>query len=341
MANKILSLSEEDAEVLRKIIRDIKQHPRPQSRYREEREIGQSPEVYVARTPAGGIAAITEAPGTGTGDFDHAGYAECNVYKVVSDGVLRELRQVDGLTRIVHNLSNDAVPGNSYVVIEKDKFGTWWVELVADNLVVGDTTPPECPETTFKETDLRCETMTGTGTSQQGSLNLYRRDVIINVDGGCLTKSYGPWEFIRAVACCDPECEQEESQERFYWCINDGAEPGTIATDCCVELIPATLTGTITNKTGTCTCLPSSISLVTDMAGGWVWNNPEASCTGSLDLVLDCPGGGPTWRMVSGGLMINPTNANVGATCDPLNIVFDCTVVGGQCAGAFRITITA
>lgn len=304
MASKVLSLSEEDAEILRRIIREIKQNPRPQSRYREEREIGQSPEVYVARTPPGGIPAIFDYPGTAA---DIPGSAECDVYRAtVVDGV-RRLFEVTGLTRIVHSLSYTAVPGNIYVKIERDKFGVWWVSSTPAQLDPGpdtppdpsdptgtgtgtgtgpifgcdftaeelesiagpglgvdftedcprlqvETTPPNCLAVVVYETDLRCETATGTGTSQEGSLNLYRRKVTINVEGGCLTKTNGEWEFIRAVACCDPSCEQEASQERFWWCINSGESGGEVTPgeDCASapEVDLTTEYGPFTSTTG-------------------------------------------------------------------------------------------
>lgn len=130
MADKILSLSQEDAEALRKLIRDARQNPRPPARYRETQELGQSPDIYIARTPVGGIAASTEEPGTGTGSGSGTSgqgmlsYADCDVYRKVELYGYSELVPT-GIVRRVFNISTTAVPGDEWIIIERDKFGTW------------------------------------------------------------------------------------------------------------------------------------------------------------------------------------------------------------------------
>lgn len=326
MANKILSLSEEDAEVLRRFIRELKQNPRPQSRYREEREIGQSPDVYVALTPTEGIPAVTDA--TGTGIYDVANSAECNVYRLVRDTNGQQLRQIDGLTRIIHSLSADDVPGDMYVLVERDKFGSWWISGTASNsATTPPTTPPTCLEVVVQETDLRCETTTGTGTvALGGSLNLYRRDVKINIESGCPIVSYGAWTFIRAVACCDPSCEQEESQESLWWCINDNEEEGDTAPtpgeDCAtapeldlgIDYGPYTRVGGVvphlwfkfpTGLAGTHKIVMTVTALDNDGAGGVLRVWPGNNCAGlgmgnstTIDIVGDeCVHGTPATEL--------------------------------------------
>ncbi len=293
MTVKIIALTEQDAKVLREFLA-AQRRKKPAIRYAREPDEPPAPETYVALTPAGGIPAITLGVGTGTGSGpDQVAYADCDIYRVVR---LRSFKQLHamGITRPVHSLSHEAVPGGIYVLITRDKGGTWWVsgtpadlshevdpgtgtgtgtgvdpdcefteaeleELAGPGLGVDftedcptlkvQTTPPECLDLTIDETDLRCERETGTGTAATGgSLNLYRRRVTINNAGGCLTKTAGEWEFIRAVACCDPECEQEESQEKFYWCINDGeaaVDPAPPPGDSCAAAADLTEVGTV------------------------------------------------------------------------------------------------
>lgn len=89
------------------------------------------PEVYVAKTPAGGIPA---ASGT------RPGYADCDVYRMMLlhetltgtgtgtsfDDFGYNLEAVYGFSQRVHNLSTTAVAGASYVLIEREKFGFWF-----------------------------------------------------------------------------------------------------------------------------------------------------------------------------------------------------------------------
>lgn len=83
-----------------------------------------TPEVYVALTPAGGIPALV--PGTGTGGSDIGatpGTADCYIYR--NDLTTGQLTY-SGFTKPVYNLSGTAVPGNAFVIAERDKWGTWF-----------------------------------------------------------------------------------------------------------------------------------------------------------------------------------------------------------------------
>ena len=84
----------------------------------------QAPEVYIAKTPEGGIPAME--PGTG-GDPDAPGSADCTVYRVVNE----ELIAVDGLTRKIYNLSENDIEGNIYITVSRDKFGIWTPAVAA------------------------------------------------------------------------------------------------------------------------------------------------------------------------------------------------------------------
>jgi hypothetical protein len=101
-----------------------------------------APEVYVARTPALGIAALSEISddetgaggiGTGTGTSAEAqsrpGYADCDIYRLTDlHTVTPYLTAVTSLNRRVYNLYAEAIDGNAWVTIKRDKFGQWWVD---------------------------------------------------------------------------------------------------------------------------------------------------------------------------------------------------------------------
>lgn len=95
-------------------------------------------ETYVARTPDGGITAldpgIASVLGTGTTPDaygpDIPGSADCTVYQLAVVGgdagpaVLQVL--ADEYLVTVYNLGA-AVPGDTWVLVTRDRFGTWWV----------------------------------------------------------------------------------------------------------------------------------------------------------------------------------------------------------------------
>lgn len=68
---------------------------------------------YVAKTPGGGIAAMS---GTTPGS------ASCEIYKVVSGSLVDQ-----SLSQTVYNLNNIAIPGNAFITIHQDAYGNWWV----------------------------------------------------------------------------------------------------------------------------------------------------------------------------------------------------------------------
>lgn len=101
----------------------------------------QAPEVYIARTPAGGIPALSEGSDTGTGGVslhdDAPGYADCDIYCIsdLSDPPL--MAKVEGLSKRVYNLSTVDVDEFRWIQIHRDKFGRW---LIATGGGVQDVT---------------------------------------------------------------------------------------------------------------------------------------------------------------------------------------------------------
>ena len=122
---------------------------------------------------------------------------------------------------------------------------------------------------------------------------------------------------------------------------------GTISTSCCPGvLLPATLTGTFSAKTGGATAFPTSVAFVYG-GGGWVAQFPGPLCgLSNPDLGLQCvnSGGGVYgWRLSSGAGVLAPfpQPAPTAAVCSPFLLVFDCTLTGGGCSpGSYRVTFT-
>jgi hypothetical protein len=81
------------------------------------------PDIYIAHAITG-VPALTGTAGTGTGTGygDIPGAATLGLFKLGGDGQLHPLHY----TRKVYNLSTTAIPAG-WVVIERDKWGTWLV----------------------------------------------------------------------------------------------------------------------------------------------------------------------------------------------------------------------
>lgn len=105
-----------------------------------EDTVSDASDCLMAFTPADGIPAMipgTEfVPGTGSaeGEYNTPGFADCDAYQVLiganPDWVALktpELRQLGApLVLRVYNMTEDPVPGGSWVLTVKDRGGRWW-----------------------------------------------------------------------------------------------------------------------------------------------------------------------------------------------------------------------
>ena len=114
---KIIALSEEDARKLRALVRDaLNEELNTTGRPGARAELHQAPDLYVAKTPAGGIAGMVGAT---------PGVAVCDIYRIYVSGVTPALVQVGELDKRVHNIDVRAVYGDEYIKAVRDKFGFW------------------------------------------------------------------------------------------------------------------------------------------------------------------------------------------------------------------------
>ena len=107
---------------------------------------------------------------------------------------------------------------------------------------------------------------------------------------------------------------------------------------CCDEIgVPSTLTATISNKTGDCSCLPATVTLTWN--GVSQWAGAYAGC-GGCALALECIDG--VWQLASASCTFVTSPASV--SCFPLELVFNANNGGGgytNCTGTYTVTITA
>lgn len=142
MAEELYGLTQSDRDVVKAIVREVLWEKGNLFRtHHDTAEQYLTPEVYVAKAPAGGIPKLIGAwddidQGTGTGTnplfFDQPGFAQnVQCYRAVlqtnSKGSYYDLQPISGLVKTVLNLSRTAVPGDSWILIERDKFGDWYV----------------------------------------------------------------------------------------------------------------------------------------------------------------------------------------------------------------------
>ena len=97
--------------------------------------LAQSPEVYLAKVPPGGIPALSQGGTTGTGTDqpldDTPGSSECEIYQLMTmdSDTAPTFGRVGELTYRVYNLSPTAINASDtpWVTVHKDKFGEWFV----------------------------------------------------------------------------------------------------------------------------------------------------------------------------------------------------------------------
>lgn len=108
-------LTENDAKILRELISREKQKiPNHKKQYGLEEDIT-APEVYIAKTPPEGIAGVNDGVGTASDS------AECAVYQLLDDLTIEDT----GLVQDVYNLSSSNILGDVWVLISRDKYGSW------------------------------------------------------------------------------------------------------------------------------------------------------------------------------------------------------------------------
>jgi hypothetical protein len=123
-------LDEAGLSILQEVVQDYLQRKgkTPPARQKPTPELGFAPEIYLAKTPSTGILAIHPGLLIGTGTdpqipLDDTPFSgQCQVYRLVN-GVVHI---VPGLTRLVYNMSNADLAGNQWVLIIRDKFGSWF-----------------------------------------------------------------------------------------------------------------------------------------------------------------------------------------------------------------------
>ena len=124
---------EGDQRILKELVRQIRTgRINPQAQNVPPTDDPQSPEIYIALPPLAGIPALSKL-GTGEafGEGDTPGSADCDIYKIKSDGTIE---RVGSATQKVYNLSGLLIE-TDWIIIERTKFGFWIATPVTSLLI--------------------------------------------------------------------------------------------------------------------------------------------------------------------------------------------------------------
>lgn len=122
-------LSSDDVAVLRELI-EWRKRTKEETKRLPIEPLPQYPEVHLALTPAGGVPALSEGPDAGTafGAGDVPGVASCTIYKLTKPtSSAASAVLVAGKTKTVYNMLDLAIAGSTWILIARDKYGSWFI----------------------------------------------------------------------------------------------------------------------------------------------------------------------------------------------------------------------
>jgi hypothetical protein len=117
--DKLFALSEQDRDELKWLLHRLRNRPYNSinrgiaNSIEDEEAFG--PEIYIAKTPGGGIPAF---------DGTNISAADCEIYRTVDLNTPTTLEDA-GFTKTVYNLSSASIPANTFIQVMRDKFGRW------------------------------------------------------------------------------------------------------------------------------------------------------------------------------------------------------------------------
>lgn len=110
---------------------------------------------------------------------------------------------------------------------------------------------------------------------------------------------------------------------------------GTVTVGCCGNALSKALVGTISNKTGACSCLPDAVTLIWN-AGTSAWEANITTCSSDMTLAFSCGGADcSAFSLDVNGSAGGPDSC----TCSPLSLTFANRSGGSSCTGNFDLQI--
>jgi hypothetical protein len=327
----------------------------------EAGDLHQASDIFVALTPEGGI------PATTGGDV---GWAECEVYYLHDDDTTAELEATGQVLR-VYNLAETEVAADTYVLVLKTKFGSWFVVSsvggveLPDNCVLSKLKNTDCVRATVTPGDVsvimtrnedgRWESLTdlnygyGVGPLEFWFEPLYGPIPHLTLDGlellYCADSCWSGGELTGHLTNSGtglPECAGASFQVclECYTCT-----PPPVDSACCPSLMPALLNAmfsvpveTFSDPTGNCEgCFapPVNVTLTwSDVTGDWRYTGPLCLAGGGdSEIRMYCDPGNFKLEGLSGCTFLPATQAGPSglATCDPVDLDFVVDITNPTC----------
>lgn len=128
MAEPLFGLTAQDHEILRHLIQWYRtQSPILNTRNRpqiERERNSEAPQLYIARTPTDGIPS-NSSNDVGSPSDDEPGSAECEIYQVLRYNNPVTVSPTAANDKTVYNIGNDSIPGDTWIIVARDAFGSW------------------------------------------------------------------------------------------------------------------------------------------------------------------------------------------------------------------------
>lgn len=272
---RIQSISAADKATLQRALDKIRRLPNTtQNRPHVEQPEEGAPEVYVAKTLEEGIPALANldgSTGTDTEAVASPGHANVEIYQLLFDDSTTEpyLDSI-GIEIEVFNLSTTAIPADTYVLIKREKSGSWFVEgpeTAATEEVVGTGTG----DGTFTYNDYKTECIAGLN-------NLFVREITIRMP---LTDSTaGAWVFDSFQGCCD--CPDAGTSTASAVTTGTGSSVGTASSS-------SSATGTgVGTSTGVSPCDPITIQELDVRCEAGVLNLYRRTISININSITGC-----------------------------------------------------
>lgn len=121
----MITLSKNDVKLIQELLDASRRRTGIRSRTQEDD--WPSPDTYVVYA-SHDIPAATGSAGTGSGYDSTPGSAECNVFKLMSDGTLGSM----GFTVTVYNVARTAISANRWLLATRDKLGDYYATASVD-----------------------------------------------------------------------------------------------------------------------------------------------------------------------------------------------------------------
>lgn len=135
-------ISEADYQTLQRMLRWWRRQENRRANLEPDQELPTAPEVYIAFPPGDTdpLPALDPATGVGTDTKYRPGSADCYIYRILEDDLGPYLQQVGSETITVYNITPFPIIDHEWILVKRDKWGSWIADLGQGAVYTGKTT---------------------------------------------------------------------------------------------------------------------------------------------------------------------------------------------------------